>query len=155
MQQLRYSTLAAAVDGLTRDAAAYAQHLVSQLRCSDPMQPLADFLTAMRSPDAEEMAAAAVAAGAIEALERIMRGEVGCKEEGGSQVLAAAALARLMAHDGGAALARCITDKGAVIIGPARGCSGAAALKAWRSTGQSCARVLAEGERALFVAGVA
>ncbi len=62
------------------------------------------------------------------------------------QTLAAVALTRLIPHNGGAALARFVTDKGGVIIGEVRGCSGAAALKAWPGAGQSGAAALAEGE---------
>ena len=155
MQQLRYSTSAAAAHGLTRDAAAHAEQVVRQLRCGgDLLQPLADFLTAMRSPEAEAFAAAAVAAGAVEALEKVMRGEVGCcsGDEGAAQTLAASVMVRLMPHDGGTALARFITDKGAVIIGQGRGCGGAAALKPWQSTGHTSASVLAEGRCALSCA---
>jgi hypothetical protein len=147
MQQLRYSTSAAAADGLARDPASYAQLLVRRLRCGgSALEPLADFVTVLRSPDADVVAAAAVAAGVIEALERLMRGEVELKEEGAVQTLAAVALTRLIPHNGGAALARFVTDKGGVIIGEARGCSGAAALKAWPGTGLSGAAALAEGE---------
>jgi hypothetical protein len=147
MQQLRYSTSAAAADGLARDPASYAQLLVRRLRCGGALEPLADFVTVLRSPDAEIVAAAAVAAGVIEALERLMRGEVEVegKEEGAVQTLAAVALTRLIPHNGGAALARFVTDKGGVIIGEARGCSGAAALKAWSGCGSGAA-VLQEGE---------
>ena len=151
MQQLRFSTSAAAADGLTRDCSIWAAHLVRQLRCgSDPLEPLADFLTAMSSPDAAVVGAAAAAAGAVEVLEKLMRGEAAGREEGAVQALAAAAMTRLIPHsDGcGAALARFITVKGAVVIGAGRGCSGAAALKTWRIAGQTCASVLAEGRRA-------
>ncbi len=83
MQQLRYCTSAAAADGLARDPASYAQLLVRHLRCGgSALEPLADFVTVLRSPDADVVAAAAVAAGVIEALERLMRGEVELKEEG-------------------------------------------------------------------------
>ena len=83
MQQLRYSTSAAAADGLTREPRAHALQLVRRLERShdaafrdDPLAALADFFTALRSPDGETVAAAAAAAGAVEALERMMRGEV-------------------------------------------------------------------------------
>jgi hypothetical protein len=151
--QLRYSTSAAAADGLTRDPRAHAQQLVRRLErsddaalCEDPLAALADFLTALRSPDGDAVAAAAAAPGVIEALERMLRGEVDGKDRDSMQALAACALARLIHRNGGAAaaLARCITDKGAMIVGQGRGCSGAAALKVLRREGHTCAGFLAE-----------
>ncbi len=162
MQQLRYSTSAAAADGLTRDPRAHALQLVRRLERSDdaafrddPLAALADFFTALRSPDGETVAAAAAAAGAVEALERMMRGEVEGKQGGAVQALAARALTRLVRHNGGAALARFVTDKGAMIVGQGRGCSGAAALKAWGGGGEghTCASFLAEGECAVAAGG--
>lgn len=154
VQQLRYSTSAAAAEGLTREPAAYAQQLVRRLGSSSgALEPLAELLTALRSPDAEVIAASSVAAGVIELLERAMRGEVGSADEGAVQALAAVVLTRLMPHNGGLALARCITDKGALIIGQARGCSGAAPLKAWSAAGHTCASYLAEGTSTLKLKG--
>jgi hypothetical protein len=145
MRTLRYSTSAAAADGLLRNPAAYGEHLVRQLACNSSLQTLADFVTALRSPDAEVIAEAAAAAGAIEELERVMRGEVGGGDEGALQALAAIALTRLMRQNGCQALAKFITDKGAMIIGQGRGCGGAAPLKAWSSAGHTCTSFLAEG----------
>jgi hypothetical protein len=150
VQQLRYSTSAAAADGLTREPAAYAELLVRRLGCSSNLlEPLAELLTALRSPDAEVIAASSAAAGVIDLLERAMRGEVGSSEERAVQALAAVVMTRLMLQNGGAALARCITDKGALIIGQSRGCKGAAPLKAWSTAGYTCASFLAEGKSTL------
>jgi hypothetical protein len=150
VQTLRFSTSAAAADGLTRDPAAHGQQLTRELACgSNLLQALADLITALRSPDAEVIAASAAAAGAIEALERVMRGEVGGADVGAAQALAAVALTRFMPHNGGQALARFITDKGDMIVGQGRGCGAAAPLKAFSSTGHTCASFLAEGRSAL------
>jgi hypothetical protein len=150
MHTLRYSSSAAAADGLTPDPKAHGEHLVRKLACgSGLLQALADFVTALRSPDAKIIADSAAAAGAIEALERVMRGEVGSENEGAAQALAAVAMTRLMPHNGGQALARFITDKGGMIIGQGRGCSGAAPLRAWSSAGHTCASFLAEGRGTL------
>jgi hypothetical protein len=146
MQQLDCSSSSAAIKGLAGNPAAEAENLVRLLRCSsNPVEPLADFLTSLRSPDAEAVAAAAASAGVIEVLERLLRGEIGSVEEDAAQALAAAAMTRLIEHNGGDALAKLISDKGAVIVGPGRGSSGAAPLKPWPDSDLNCARYLAEG----------
>ena len=76
---------------------------------------------------------------------RAMGGGGGVSDDRGVQGLTAGVRARLLPHNGGAALARCITDNGALIIGQTRGCNGAAPLKAWSTAGHTCASFLAEG----------